>query len=213
MAFNARIRQNGGIKNNCRANPARPGRERARADGGLSRTRCRAEFDVRSPASPLFGLVTIDDLEIRLRPGQRLQCRKTSGRVRSRSDSPVGHLQIHVRLQVRGIEGQEQAFLLDPQPCGDVAARVARGFNQSERTVCEHIQHAADRALAADMLAILPERFVCHKPGGRIAPVPPEGGAVESRLVWHPSRTSDLAHKWVRNQLTDYFQDTGSDTP
>lgn len=89
----------------------------------------------------------------------------------------------------------------------------AQGLKRRVAHRTAQFTHAADLALAADMLAILPERFARNKPGGRIAPVPLEGGAVESRLVWHASRTSDLAHKWVRNQLTDYFHDTGSDTP
>ncbi|MEO1656134.1 MAG: LysR family transcriptional regulator [Pseudomonadota bacterium] len=65
--------------------------------------------------------------------------------------------------------------------------------------------HAADLALAANMIAVLPERLAQEQSKGRYAPLPLDEEQLNSSLVWHASRTSDESHRWIRQQLFNHF--------
>jgi DNA-binding transcriptional LysR family regulator len=56
---------------------------------------------------------------------------------------------------------------------------------------------------ATDCVATLPGLVVKHAPGNWIVRPPPVDLAPMTLLcAWHPSRTGDVIHKWMREKLT-----------
>lgn len=82
----------------------------------------------------------------------------------------------------------------------------AQGLKRRVAHRTSSFTQAADFALAANMVAILPQRFAQTRPEGRFTPLPFDGGGLDSSLAWHASRTSDAVHKWVRQRMFDYFK-------
>jgi len=64
---------------------------------------------------------------------------------------------------------------------------------------------AADFALMAGAVVVLPERFASLYSEGCTKPLPFEMDPLPSFIAWHSSRTSDHAHRWIRNQLRSVF--------
>lgn len=85
------------------------------------------------------------------------------------------------------------------------AAFEARGLKRRIAHRTSLFTLAADLALDANMVTILPQRFASNRPEGGIAPLAFDGGSLNSSLVWHASRTSDPGHKWIRQSLFRYF--------
>jgi DNA-binding transcriptional LysR family regulator len=64
---------------------------------------------------------------------------------------------------------------------------------------------AAELALMTDSIAVLPERLAKRYPSARSRELPFEIGPLQSFIAWHSSRTSDQAHRWVRDRFIDHF--------
>jgi len=78
-----------------------------------------------------------------------------------------------------------------------------------QRTIAHRtasFNHAADLALMTGCLTVLPQRLAALKPQGISRALPFESPALNSRLVWHASRTNDKAHTWVRSKFQAYFR-------
>lgn len=64
--------------------------------------------------------------------------------------------------------------------------------------------HAAQLAMASNMVVVLPERLAKTYTEGAYRPLPFKLPALSSFIAWHSSRRKDLAHAWMRQQLLPY---------
>ncbi len=102
-----------------------------------------------------------------------------------------------------------QHVLVSPQGAGEsIVDQILK-----KHSLVRNISHrswsfslAADLALITNSVCVLPERFTNLYPRGKTRGLPFEIGPLQSFIAWHASRTSDKAHRWVRNRFFSHFE-------
>ncbi|MEO9971607.1 MAG: LysR family transcriptional regulator [Hyphomonadaceae bacterium] len=99
-------------------------------------------------------------------------------------------------------------ILVSPDGAGE--SRVDRalqslGLSRTIRHRAWSFSHAADLALATESLVILPKRLAELRSDGCFRKLPFPHDDLSNSIAWHATRTSDMAHKWVREQFQSFF--------